>query len=204
MAQIKVKKKNIKEVSKESLKGLSLIMKGYGNVSLEGCFGDCKGISTLDFPPTFNTSKVRDTRWMFCGCSSLRSVDLSTFNTSSVTDMSHMFEGCINLSSLDLSTFNTSSVTDMSRMFYGCKGLTSLDLSTFNTSSVTGTYAIFCGCSSLKSLDLSTFDTSSVESDGTWSGCTCMFQGCSRLEEVYVKDERIKSKLRRGVTVRTK
>ena len=178
VTQIRVKDKNIKEVTEESLEGLSLIMKDYDNVSLEYCFESCEKLEQIVFPPTFG--KI------------------------SVTSMSHMFYTCKRLRSLDLSEFDTSGVTSMSGMFAGCSSLSSLDLSTFNTSSVTGTYAMFCGCSSLKSLDLSTFDTSSVESDGTWSGCTCMFEGCSRLEEVYVKDERIKSKLRRGVTVRTK
>ena len=34
---------------------------------------------------------------MFCGCSSLETLDLSNFNTSNVTDMSFMFSGCYSL-----------------------------------------------------------------------------------------------------------
>ena len=41
--------------------------------------------------------------WMFCDCSSLKSIDLSSFNTNNVTDMSHMFDGCSNLKSINLS-----------------------------------------------------------------------------------------------------
>jgi surface protein len=58
--------------------------------------------------------------WMFSGCSSLVSLDLSGFDTSSVTDMRSMFYGCSSLSSLDLSCFDTSSVTNMMCMFDGC------------------------------------------------------------------------------------
>ena len=136
MAQFTVKDRNIKEVSEERLKGLSLIMKEYGNVSLYSCFGDCKNLTTLTFPSTFNTSSVTEMRSMFSGCSSLSSLDLSTFDTSNVTSMSSMFSGCRSLISLNLSTFNTSSVTSMSWMFRRCSSLTSVDLSTFNTSSV--------------------------------------------------------------------
>ena len=42
MAQIEVKDKNIKEVSEECLKGLSLSMKEYGNISLSKLFEDCE------------------------------------------------------------------------------------------------------------------------------------------------------------------
>ena len=53
MAQIKVKDRNIKEVSSDCFEGLSLIMKEYGDVSLSECFSDCKNLITLNFPPTF-------------------------------------------------------------------------------------------------------------------------------------------------------
>ena len=68
---------------------------------------------------------------MFCGCSSLISLDLGKLNTSSVTDMKSMFEGCSSLISLDLSKLDTSSVTIMNFMFYNCNSLIFLDLSHF-------------------------------------------------------------------------
>ena len=100
--------------------------------------------------------------FMFSGCLSLTSLDLSSFDTSKVTTMGCMFEGCKSLTSLDLSNFDTSSVTNMSKMFYGCNSLTSLDLSNFDTSSVTNMSNMFECCISLTTLDLSSFDTSSV------------------------------------------
>ena len=60
---------------------------------------------------------------MFYGCSSLKSIDLSSFNTTNVKDMSGMFWGCSSLESIDLSSFNTTNVNDMSCMFYRCSSL---------------------------------------------------------------------------------
>ena len=162
LAQIKIRDKNIKEVSEKCLEGLFVIMKEYGNVSLSDLFIDCKDLVTLNFPSTFDISNVTSMRSMFSGCSSLSSLDLYTFNTSGVSDMGCMFEGCGSLSSLNLSTFNTSNVTSMYGMFWECSSLSSLDLSTFNTSSVTNMLGMFGGCSSLSSLNLSTFNTGNV------------------------------------------
>ena len=92
--------------------------------------------------------------FMFSGCSSLISLNLSDFDTSSVNDMKDMFYGCSSLISLDLSNFDTSNVKNMNNMFYGCSSLLSLNLSNFNTSSVTVMRSMFAGCSSLTSLNL--------------------------------------------------
>jgi bacterial surface protein 26-residue repeat protein (3 repeats) (fragment) len=44
---------------------------------------------------------VTDMSWMFFGCESLRTLDLSNFDTAKVTDMSWMFDGCESLTDLD-------------------------------------------------------------------------------------------------------
>ena len=59
--------------------------------------------------------------FMFCGCSSLTSLNLSNFNTNNVNNMSAMFHNCSSLTSLNLSNFNTNNVTNMSYMFSGIK-----------------------------------------------------------------------------------
>ncbi len=99
--------------------------------------------------------------YMFGGCSSLTTLDLSNFDTSNVTNMDRMFEDCSSLTTLDLSSFDTSKVTDMEGMFNGCSSLTTLDLSNFDTSKVTDMVCMFFGCS-LTNLDLSNFETSKV------------------------------------------
>ena len=61
-------------------------------------------------------NKILDTIYhMFDGCK-----DFSEFNTSLVKKMSYMFRGCSSLVSLNLSKFITNNVTDMSHMFNGC------------------------------------------------------------------------------------
>ena len=57
---------------------------------------------------------------MFCGCSSLKELNLSNFNTNNVTNMFVMFLDCSSLKELNLSNFNTNNVTNMSGMFSGC------------------------------------------------------------------------------------
>ena len=60
---------------------------------------------------------------MFSGCSSLKSINLSSFNTTNVKDMSGMFMNCSSLQSIDLSSFNTTNVEYMNSMFYECFSL---------------------------------------------------------------------------------
>ena len=60
--------------------------------------------------------------FMFYGCSSLNSINLSSFNTSKVTNMSFIFLDC-SLNSINLSSFIISNVTNISGMFYNCFSL---------------------------------------------------------------------------------
>ena len=136
-------------------------------------FDGCISLISLDLS-SFDTSNVTKMYYMFRDCN-LANLDLSNFDTSQVTDMSHMFEECYKLTRLDVSNFDTSQVTDMSYMFSDCRSLTSLDLSNFDTLKVTGMSCMFSDCRSLTSLDLSNFDTSNV----TYMGS--MFSNCSSL-----------------------
>ena len=119
------------------------------------------GIAAFRFLVT-DTSSFTDISRMFFGCSSIKSLDLSSFDTSKVRDMTHMFMGCLALTSLNLSSFDTSSVIDMQYMFRDCQSLKSLDISSFDTSKVERMDNMFDFCYALTSLDLSSFDTSSV------------------------------------------
>ena len=79
---------------------------------------------SMNFNDNFDTSKVTDMSFMFDGCSSLTSLDLSSFNTSSVTKYSAyshpangMFYNCPKL----ITTINimNANITDYEYMFYG-------------------------------------------------------------------------------------
>ena len=108
----------------------------------------------------FDTSNVKDMKYMFSNCTSLKSLDLSNFNTSKVTNMEAMFFNCKSLSKIDLSNFNTSSVERLKRMFVNCGLLTELDLSNFKTENLLNVETMFSGCKLLKKIDMrnATFD----------------------------------------------
>ena len=140
-------------------------------------FGGCSSLKSIDLS-LFDTSNINNMSYMFRECSSLKSIDLSSFDTSNVNNMRAMFGGCSSLKSIDLSSFNTSKVNNMSYMFYGCTSLQSIDLSSFNTSNVNNMSCMFKRCSSLLSLDLSSFDTNKV------NNLSHMFGGCSSLKSI--------------------
>ena len=113
--------------------------------------------------------------FLFSGCKSLTTIDLSNFNTQNVTDMSYMFSYCNSLTTIDLSNFNTQNVTNMSSMFYYCNSLTTIDLSNFITQNVTDMSYMFSGCNSLTTIDLSNFNTQNV------TDMSYMFYDCNSL-----------------------
>ena len=109
------------------------------------CLNSLKSIEGLEH---LNTSQVTDMSFMFRGCKSLTTLDLSRFDTSEVTDMSDMFRGCSSLTDLDLTCFDTSEVTNMSRMFNDCESLTTI----YSNSSWSCRCSnhMFSGCNSLR------------------------------------------------------
>ena len=120
-----------------------------------------KNILEIDLS-SFDTSRVIEMRYMFCGMSNLTTLNLSNFNTSQVMNMGGIFSGMSGLTTLNLSNFDTSKVWGMYYMFNGMSNLTTLDLSNFDTSKVTSMGFMFHGMSSLTTLNLSNFDTSKV------------------------------------------
>ena len=124
-------------------------------------FYGCSSLESIDLS-LLDTSEVINMSNMFSLCSSMKSINLSSFNTNNVTNMGRMFYNCESLESLDLSSFNTINVTNMESMFFFCFSLKSIDLSSFNTSNVTNMSNMFSTCTSLKSIDLSSFDTTKV------------------------------------------
>ena len=144
-------------------------------------FNGCSSLTTLDVS-NFNTDDVTDMGWMFNGCSNLTTLDVSKFNTANVTDMGWMFCGCSSLTTLDVSKFNTENVTDMNHMFDNCDNISELNLNSFDTKSVIQMYNMFAYCRSLKKLDLSSFNTESVET------MYQMFLGAQQLETIIMSN----------------
>ena len=125
-------------------------------------FNGCRSLTSLDLS-SFVTSNVTNMQGMFSNCESLHKLNLSFFDTSNVTDMSHIFECCYNLNNLNISSFDTRNVEEMDWMFYQCKSIVSLDLSNFDTSKVSSMIAMFYSCENLKELNISSFNTKKVE-----------------------------------------
>ena len=171
-------------------------------------FNDCSALTTITGITNLNTAKVTDMSYMFSGCYSLTSLDVSSFNTAKVENMSYMFAGCSGLLYLDVSTLNTVSVENMEWMFQGCSNLSSLNVSKFNTANVTDMGAMFRECSTLTDLDVSKFNTDKVtDMGGMFRECSIlisldvrnfntakvnqmqeMFYGCTGLKTIYCND----------------
>ena len=128
-------------------------------------FKGCFNLTTIEGIEYFNTENVTNMRYMFDGCWSLKSLDLTNFNTENVTDMYYMFAYCKSLESLDLTNFNTAKVTNMAGMFQSCYALKTIYASDkFVTDQVTESTCMFSDCSNLK-------DYTSSKEDHTYANC---------------------------------
>ena len=128
-------------------------------------FHGCSNLTTIEGIEYFNTENVTNMRYMFDGCGSLKSLDLTNFNTENVTDMYSMFAYCKSLESLDLTNFNTAKVTDMALMFASCYALKTIYASDkFVTDQVTKSTCMFTDCLNLK-------DYTSSKEDHTYANC---------------------------------
>ena len=107
-------------------------------------YSDIADITTVVFDSSFAIARPVATSSWFNEMEDLtRIVGMENLNTKDVTDMSYMFFGCMSLTSLDLSHFDTGKVTNMCGMFEACGQLKSLDLSSFATRQVTGMSSMF-------------------------------------------------------------
>ena len=120
-------------------------------------------------------SNAAPTRISFGNKKNIKAIKKLQLDTSNVTTMNYMFYGCSSLTSLDLSNFNTSNVTDMNNMFYGCTSLTSLNLSNCDMSKVTSVSGTFNGCFKLKDVYITEESTlmkltNNLTSEGSGNG----------------------------------
>ena len=68
---------------------------------------------------------------MFNGCSSIKSLNLSSFNTPNVIDMSGLFNDCSSLEFLDISNFDMIKCTSFDDMFSNIYNIKYIDLRNF-------------------------------------------------------------------------
>ena len=144
---------------------------------MSSTFQGCSKLKKISFSNNINTKKVKYMRYLFSGCKSLSSLDLSGFDTSNVQNFEYMFQESSAITTLMLDNFNTENALDVSNMFEGCSGLVLLDLSKFSTANVVDMSSMFNGCTKLQSLTLK-FKTNEV------LYMDKMFQNCQSLRSL--------------------
>ena len=177
-SKITIKNNNNSEVilvqksEEERVNNLSCMFQNCSN--LEN-FGPYKDHKLIDF------SNVKDTSYMFSGCTKVNSLDLTSFGTfENVTKMDSVFSDCNNLTEIKfIEHWNTSKVETMPRMFKGCEKLEKIKgIKYFNTQKVTDFSEMFCGCKGLKSI--TEVKKWNMEKAKNLKG---MFNDCSNLKE---------------------
>ena len=125
-------------------------------------FWGYENLCEINLDKWIDSSSVSDMSYMFCGCHSLKKLDVSGLDTSNVVNMEGMFYWCSKLQTLDASYFDTSHVINMKSMFDYCSSLKKLDLSSFCTKHVIDFSSMFGDCIQLEKLVLSGWDTKSA------------------------------------------
>ncbi len=83
--------------------------------------------TSVVFDTSFSDARPTSCFYWFCGQSELTTIDgIKNLNTSAVTDMSYMFYGCMSLTTLDLSHFDKTSLVKTYCMFSLCTALATI------------------------------------------------------------------------------
>ena len=129
-------------------------------------FYNCSSLKELDLR-TIDATHVQVMCYLFRNCSSLEKLDVTGpgWRTEELVGAVNAFEGCSSLKSLDLSSWDTSKTVTLYRAFAGCSSLEYLDLSGIDTSVMHGYSGIFIGCDNLKTVKLG--EKFSFAGDGT-------------------------------------
>lgn len=94
--------------------------------SLWGLLSNCPSLESVTFGPA-RKSNAEVYSYMFRGCTSLRSIDLSgVISPRAVSSISRMFENCTALESIDISGLKASKDTEMGYVFSGSTALRSI------------------------------------------------------------------------------
>ena len=175
--RIETKRRYVKK--NEKIDKIKIVL-GYGVLSFEKLFKDCRCIESIHFKK-FHRINISNMDYMFSGCSSLKEINFEKFITENVKSMDSMFSGCSSLNELNLSNFNTSNVINMVFMFSDCSSLKELDVSNFNINKVNDMSLMFSGCFSLETLELFSCNNANE------TKMKYLFNGCSFMLISYIK-----------------
>ena len=166
-----------------SSEGASRIIANRNSQKLFMGFPNMESVTGLGM---LDTSETIDLSYMFEGCESLKSIDVSALKTQNTKTLYRMFGNCTELTSVtgfNSETWDTSNVKNFGGMFYNCSHLASVNLEGLETTSATSLRSMFYRCSALYAVsgfNSDSWDTSNVED------MTDMFFGCKNLIDIDV------------------
>ena len=122
-------------------------------------FEGCRSLISLDLSAIMTasrTSVLSNASYMFANCSLLETVHMPAFSTVNGANLSYMFANCHGLQAINVRDWGLTRTSNLSNLFAHCKSLIELDLSNWNNPLVTNTTDMFVGMVSLKRLTLGT------------------------------------------------
>lgn len=120
---------------------------GYKPINMNSWFGGFSKLTSIVGMEYLDTSNAGYCSYMFSGCSSLTSIDLSHFDTTKMSSFREFFKNCSSIEVLDLTSFTT--VTDVRSMFYGMSKLKTIYVTELFSRSGSNDNTTFSGCSAL-------------------------------------------------------
>ena len=125
-------------------------------------FSGCSSLTTIDIS-SWDMSQVNDIDSIFSNCKALETITgLSNLDKSKVIRAHNMFSGCSSLKSLDLSSWYFTPTSVVYYMFQDCTSLETLDIRNFDMTNNTYPFNIFDGCTSLYTIRLDNCNAATI------------------------------------------
>lgn len=134
--------------------------------------------SNLTSAPNISLAKATNMYAMFASCSSL--VSVPQYDLSKITNAESMFYSCSSLKTLPVFTLGR---TNLSSFVNGCSNLEEFPL--MDTSNITGNQKMFRNCSKLRVIPALNFKNINRATSFAYNST---FEGCSALEEIWIKN----------------
>lgn len=121
--------------------------------SINNAFGGMPALKTADLSG-LSLLQIQDMGFLFSRCRQLESVTFNSNCESSVRTFAYMFEGCTSLKSVDMSGVDCDgwAVESLKHMFDGCTSLEKVDVSGMAAGQFTEMEGMFNGCTALRSI----------------------------------------------------
>ena len=111
--------------------------------------GNVRYISSIDLS-NFDSSKVTQIDYLFCGCIMLEEINFTNFTTAGVQNLSYVFHNCRLIKEVNLSNFKINNPKVLNCLFKYCYALEIIDFGGANYSNVQSATFMFKNISNLK------------------------------------------------------